>query len=613
MLDVINLTVLIGAGLVILSVVTSLVSQRIGAPLLLVFLGIGLLAGEDGVLGIQFDSDTSAYFVGSLALAIILFDSGFDTSFSSYRRAAAPALTLATLGVVLTAGFVGVATHFLFGLPWIESLMLGSIVASTDAAAVFFLLRVGGLRLRDRVKSTLEIESGANDPMAIFLTATLVELAIAQGESGFGLNFEFILAFVQQIGLGVILGGVGGLGITAALNRLRGVDAGLFPIAGLSLALLVFSITGLVGGSGFLATYVAGLVAGNRRVAFSHRLKRFQVGMTWLAQIGMFLTLGLLATPSEFGGIILPAVALAFVLIFFARPLAVWLCLLPFAFKWREVLFVGWVGLRGAVSILLAILPGLGGVAGGDMFFNIVFVMVIGSLVIQGWTIAVSARLLNMVAAQEPGLVDRVMLELPGDTELELVGYHIHPESAVAKGERVPRWARPILITRGNRSLSVHNAGPLQADDSVYLFASPQQTTILDQIYAKPADAVLVGKVGDFTIEGSAKVADFCRFYELDVFFSEEEVSFAQLFERAYGGEPDLGDRLTLGPIELIVAATDNSGAIIKVGVIIDPIASTGGNLAKRIATIIRQTYQLANFRIRKLWPGRKKDERINR
>ncbi|WDI31625.1 potassium/proton antiporter [Hyphococcus flavus] len=599
MLDAINATILIGASLVVLSVLTSLVSQRIGAPLLLVFLAIGLLAGEDGLLGIEFDSDASAYFVGSLALAIILFDSGFHTPFKSYRQAAAPALGLATLGVILTAGGVGTAAHFLFNLPWIESLMLGSIVASTDAAAVFFLLRVGGLNLRDRVKSTLEIESGANDPMAIFLTASLVELAAARGDGSAAFSLSFFATFVAQIGLGVILGVIGGVAIATLLNRLRGIDAGLYPIAGLAAALVVFSITGLVGGSGFLAAYVAGLIAGNRKIAFSHRLKRFQIGMTWLAQIGMFLTLGLLATPSEFGSVMLPAVALAFVLIFLARPIAVWLCLAPFKFKWREILFVGWVGLRGAVSILLAILPGLGGVTGDNIFFNIVFMMVIASLLVQGWTIGISARLLNMNAPHEPGLVDRLELELPGKAELELIGYRIHPESAIAKGQRVPRWARPSIIIRDDRALSVHKAGRLVADDRVYLFATAGQADILDTIYARAADTEDMRRLSDFFIDGNAKISDLRSFYGLDQIADETDASVAELFEKAFGGEADLGDRLTFLHMDLIVTRLDEHGGVEKAGLIIDPVKRVREKFSERAAAYIRNKLRAVRYKLR--------------
>ncbi len=583
-----------------LSTLTSLVSRRVGAPLLLVFLCIGLLAGEDGLLRIEFDSGGIAYFIGSLALAIILFDSGFDTPLRSYRLAAGPALTLATLGVMLTSGFVGLAAHFLFNVSWIEAMLLGSIVASTDAAAVFFLLRVGGLKLRDRVKATLEVESGANDPMAIFLTTVFVELAAAQSGGGVSLGLDFAAAFAQQIGLGIFMGLAGGVAIAALLNRLRNLDAGLFPITGLASALVVFSLTGLIGGSGFLAAYVAGVVAGNRRIKYAHRVRRFQVGMTWLAQIGMFLTLGLLATPSEFGAVAAPAIALAFVLIFIARPAAVWLCLLPFGFKWRESAFVGWVGLRGAVSIMLAILPVLGGLGNGGVYFNIVFIMVLASLLVQGWSISFAARLLNMLAPPEPGIVDRVELELPGGSELELVGYHIHPESTVAQGERVPRWARPLMILRQGSTYSIHNAGPLQADDHVYLFASPTQIPALDNIYAKPADQDNLSIFGDFFLDGASPLADVARLYSLPVGAGAEGLSLGEYLSEELRGAAIVGDRVPVGGVELVVNALDADGAIDSVGLIIDPAENRSSTIANKAYEAMNQIFERVQALLKK-------------
>ncbi|MFN4185169.1 MAG: potassium/proton antiporter [Hyphomonas sp.] len=564
-----NIAILIGSSLVAIAALTSLVSQRFGAPLLLVFLGIGLLAGEDGLLGIQFDSGATAYFIGSLALAIILFDSGFETPMRSYRVAAAPALSLATFGVLLTAGLTGLAAHFLFGIGWLEAFLLGSIVASTDAAAVFFLLRAGGIRLREKVGATLEIESGANDPMAIFLTILLIELIAANASTDALFGFEVLLTFVQQMGLGILFGIVGGFAISWMLNKLVNLDPGLYPISGLALALVVFSVCALFGGSGFLAAYVAGVVAGNRKVKFAQRLRRFQVGMTWLSQIGMFLALGLLATPSEFPRILIPALILAGILIFIARPLAVWLCLLPFDFRSRETLFTGWVGLRGAVSILLAILPGLAGLANGSFYFNVVFVMVMVSLLVQGWTIQPAAKLLKMSLPSEQGLVDRVELELRGATEMELVGYKIHPDSAIAKGERVPRWARPVMVIRDGLSYSVHTIGPLQANDQVYLFASSRRVRLLDQIYASPWDEMTTDSDIQFRVKGATKMSDLVRQYGLEDLDVSDGMTAGQFLDRSFDGNPVLGDRVTIGDVDIVVCALDDAGGVGTVGIVI--------------------------------------------
>ena len=436
MIDWIYAVTLIGTILVLVAAFSSLLAFRFGTPLLLLFLGIGLVAGVDGV-GLDFDNAGVAYFIGSLALAVILFDSGFGTPIQSFRHAAFPALTLATVGVVITALVFGLAARLLLGLGWMESILLGAIVGSTDAAAVFFLLRVGGINIRDKVRSTLEIESGSNDPMAIFLTIALVEI-IAAGTALDELSWEVLLRFVLQMGLGLIAGYLGGLLIVGLVNRLN-MERGLTPIFVIALSLLVFSVTGVVGGSGFLAVYVAGLHAGNRNMRSAPTLKRFQEGTTWLSQIAMFLTLGLLATPSEFPAVALTAIGLAVFLTFLARPIAVWLCLAPFRFARRERAFISWVGLRGATSILLAIVPALRGLAYGQELFNIVFLVVLFSLLVQGWTIGPLARWLKLLVPPRIGPVDRIELELPGRGNHEIVAYMVHPESPVAKGQRIPR------------------------------------------------------------------------------------------------------------------------------------------------------------------------------
>lgn len=566
--------------------------------MLLLFLGIGLLAGEDGLIGISFDNNLTAYFIGSLALAIILFDSGFETKLRSYRTAAAPALILATLGVVLTAGLVGAAAHFLFGLGWIQSFLLGSIVASTDAAAVFFLLRVGGIRLKDKVGSTLEIESGANDPMAIFLTMVFVELAVAETIAPGDMGLEFALGFFKQMGLGLAFGFVGGFGIAFLLNKLRNLDPGLYPISGLAAALVVYAACALLGGSGFLAAYVAGLIAGNRKVRFAQRLRRFQVGMTWLAQIGMFLTLGLLASPSEFGGIIIPAIVLAFVLIFLARPLAVLLCLAPFNFRSREKLFIGWVGLRGAVSILLALLPALAGIDSSNIYFNVVFVMVLASLLVQGWTIQPAAKALNVSLPPETGLVERVEIELRGGSEFELVGYRIHSESAIAKGERVPRWARPALIIRGGETHSFHTIGALRANDHVYLFASPSRLRLLDRIYTSPAESLASPPDVQFQVKGQALLSDLIDQYRLPIESDEEDLTVGEFLNIAFDHEPVEGDRLNFEELDLVVGGLDEAGKVTRVGLAIhepDPGTSQAVmDLLRRGVRRVQKTYAQA-------------------
>ena len=421
----IYLGVMIGSLLVIVAIFTSLLSFRFGAPLLLVFLLVGLIAGEEGPGGIDFDDSSIALLIGSMALALILFDAGFETRKRTLRDAAGQALVLSTVGVVLTMLIVAVAVRFIFGFGWLESLLVGAIVSPTDAAAVFLLLRIGGINIRERVRATLEVESGSNDPMAIFLSVALVGL-IGAGSSDGQTTTDFIMQFVMQIGLGSLFGLIGGAVLVQLVNR-TDFEPGLYPILVLAFALSLFGFTGLAGGSGFLAVYVAGLWAGNAGIRHQISLRRFSTGVTWLAQIAMFVLLGLLATPSQFAVLALPTIALSLVLIFFARPLAIWLCLMPFGTSRREMAFISWVGLRGGTSILLSIVPILGGIAVGPDIFNITFIVVIASLVVQGWSIKPVARWLGLIVPARHGPIDRIELELPGSGDHEVVAYTVPP------------------------------------------------------------------------------------------------------------------------------------------------------------------------------------------
>ncbi len=563
---------LVATALVFLAAFSSLIAFRFGAPLLLLFLTIGLGAGVDG-LGIDFSNFPLAYVIGSLALAVVLFDSGFGTSLQSFRLSAAPALTLATFGVLLTTLLLGVAAHFLFGFSYLEGLLLGAILASTDAAAVFFLLRIGGINIRDRVRSTLEVESGTNDPMAIFLAIALVEL-ISNGSGSDGLSLELLRLFVEQMGIGLILGLVGGAMIAFILRRLQ-IEQGLAPIFMLAIALMIFSFTGLIGGSGFLAVYVAGIYAGSRKLPSTVAIKRFQDGMTWLAQIIMFLVLGLLATPSQFPQILLPAVLLALFLVFVARPLAVWLCLLPFDFTQRETGFIAWVGLRGAVSILLGIVPVIGSMENGQAFFNTAFIVVMISLVLQGWTIKPLAKRLGLIIPPRIGAIDKVELDLPGTANHELLAYRVVAGSPVLRGERIPRWAMPSLVIRDGKSMRYQYAGRLRENDQVYLFIAPSYSKLLDRLFATEAPvAADDGEFfGTFAIAPATHVRDLDEAYgPLSITDSERGKTVAELITQRVGGRADYADRVRLGTIVLIVRDIDEHGHIASVGVSMEPV-----------------------------------------
>jgi cell volume regulation protein A len=406
-MDFVNVPLFAAAGLVFLSVLAGLFSARIGFSFLLVFLLAGVLAGEDGPGGYSFDDFRLSFWVGNLALAIILLDGGLRTPFSTFRTGLKPASVLATVGVLVCAAITAAAAVLFLGLDWGHAMLLGAIVGSTDAAAVFSLLTRSGVTLNERVAATLEIESGVNDPMAVYLTLTLIALLAATGgAAGTGGDawLTIIRSFAEQFGWGALLGIGAGFAMALLLRHVAARDTGggilalLIGAAGLSL----FAATGWLGGSGFLAVYLFGLIVANRAAEAVAPTLAAMDGYAWLAQAGMFLLLGLLVTPSELAVSWLPSLAVAVVLIVVARPVSVWLCLWPFRFSARERWFISWVGLRGAVPIVLALFPLLAGLPQAELLFNVAFVVVLVSLLTQGTTIGWAARKLG-VALPDPG------------------------------------------------------------------------------------------------------------------------------------------------------------------------------------------------------------------
>jgi cell volume regulation protein A len=420
-LGFLNTLLLLGAALVLAGILSSLIAKRFGAPLLLVFLVIGMLAGEDGPGGIKFDDYESTYLVGSLALAVILFDGGLRTRLMVVRSALAPSLVLATLGVVITATLTGAVALLVLDLTWLEALLLGSVVASTDAAAVFFLLRSGGLELRQRVTATLEIESSTNDPVAVFLTLVLVEILTTSGGQ---VDVRVAGRLLQEFLIGGALGALGGWAVVWIANRVD-LPSGLHPIFVVASAVTLYALTSALHGSGFLAVYIAGLVVGNRPVRAFASVLSFHDAITWLCQIVMFLVLGLLVTPSELIHYVVPGVVIALFLMVVGRPVAVALTLLPFGYSLKEAAFVGWVGLRGAVGVFLASIPVLAGVTNSTLYFNVGFFVVLISLVIQGWTIRTAALRLGLALPRTSPESKRIEIDLPGQLKQELVGYAV--------------------------------------------------------------------------------------------------------------------------------------------------------------------------------------------
>ena len=475
----INTALLLGSLLVLTGIFSSLIATRIGSPLLLVFLGIGMLAGEDGLGQIQFDNYHLAYLIGSIALAIILFDGGLRSRVSGFKGALAPSITLATVGVVLTTILVAIPTMFLLGWTPLESLLLGAIVASTDTAAVFFLIRAFGLKLRQKIGATLEIESGTNDPIAVFLTIILIEIIATGAEP----SFTNIGAFLQQLFLGGVLGVAGGFAALSLLSRID-LPNGLHPLFVATFVLLTFSITAKLDGSGFLAVYIVGLILGNNPIRAYPNIIKFHDAITWLSQIVMFIILGLLVTPTELVQHAPKAIFIAVFLIFVARPIAVWLCLTPFKFNWREKAFVSWVGLRGAVSIFLAAIPMLSGLPHAELYFNIAFFVVLVSLVLQGWSIKPIAKTLKIVMGT-PVLRTKsdVPITTPKPGAFELAEYSVPNGCEVLTYGVIPSWANLVRVVREGQNIEGEKVEALQVGDYAYFLVKPDQIQLLDNLF----------------------------------------------------------------------------------------------------------------------------------
>ena len=562
-LDTISIGILLGALLVLAGIMSSLVAMRFGAPLLLVFLIVGMAAGEAGPGHLQFDDVRTTYVVGSIALALILFDGGLRTRFATFRSVLAPAVTLATVGVLVTAALTAPVAKYLLGMSWTEALLVGAVVASTDAAAVFFLIHARGLRLRPRVGATLEVESGSNDPFAVLLTIILVEFLTVGGDR----SWQHVLAvFAKQTALGTIIGFLGGRAIVVVLNRLA-LAQGLHAPFVTTSALVIFGLASVVHASGFLAVYLAGLVVGNRPTRAHNTVGVFLDAVTWLAQIVMFVLLGLLAWPMRLIENILPALAVAAALMFIARPAAVFACLAPFRFAWREKAFISWVGLRGAVGIFLASIPLLIGLPNAHVYFDIAFVVVLSSLLIQGWTIAAAARRLHIALPRHDPLPRRVELDLPGQLEQEIVGYPVAANSPYLKRGLLPSWARPTLVVREQKILSPLESQPVRAGDYVYVLAPPEKAQALDRFFvAMPPPSVPDPRLlGDFFVSGEVTLGALAEIYGLTIAPQDAEITLADYFVEEIKRRPKQGDVVPLGPIAL-VAHRVTDGRLASVG-----------------------------------------------
>jgi potassium/hydrogen antiporter len=481
---------IVTAALLLLGVIASKASSKLGVPALLLFLGIGMLAGSEGLGGIPFDNARLAQSVGVVALAFILFAGGLDTDWRAVSSVLWQGLSLASLGVFITALLVGWFATQIFGMSWMQGLLLGSIVSSTDAAAVFSVLRSQRISLKGKMQPLLELESGTNDPMAVFLTIGIVHLLTTPGEDALSL----VPLFFKQMLIGAAVGW--GVGKTAVplINRVKLDAEGLYSALTVGIVLLTYGATSAIGGSGFLAVYLAGLLMGNADFVHRRSLTRFYDGLAWLMQIVLFLVLGLLVYPTQLLPLTGVSVMMAVFLVVVARPVSVFISLAFAKLSVRRKLLISWVGLRGAVPIVLATFPLLAGVPNAELYFNAVFFIVLISVLLQGTTIRWVAKKLRLQVAS-PATDQRFPLDvLPAGANRSEVAQMVVEEGSPAAGKQivdlhVPRGAHIMLVTRGNEYLVPRGSTRLQVGDVLSVLASPEALSRVHSVVAPAAAA----------------------------------------------------------------------------------------------------------------------------
>jgi cell volume regulation protein A len=506
---------------------------------------------------------------------MILFDGGLGTPMAAVRQVWQPALVLAVPGVLLTALVTGLAAAWILDLPFLEGLLLGSIVGSTDAAAVFAVLRAGGVSLQKRLQSMLELESGSNDPMAIFLTVGCIELITGETSLGFGL----LRLFASQMGVGAIVGISMGFVAVRVINRIKLDSAGFYPVLVTGFGLLTFGLTVVLGGSGFLAVYLAGIVIGNSQLVFQRGIRLFHDAAAWLSQIVMFVVLGLLSFPSRLIAVAPQGLLIGVVLIFVARPLAVAPLLLPFRFSPREVLFISWVGLKGAVPITLATFPLLFGTPGASETFDAVFFVVVLSALVQGWSLPVVARWLGL--EKSPEATPPVTLEISSlqHVDGDIVDYSISPASRAA-GRTVKQLALPAgaviaLVSRDDKIMPPQGSTRIEAGDHVIIILKPGVRPLVDRVFAgSPGRQSTIPAAVEFPLRATTTVAELRDMYGIAV-SADDKQTLGDALRARLGNNASEGSIVDCGEIALRVRRISPNGNIEQIGMILQPEQSS--------------------------------------
>jgi cell volume regulation protein A len=479
---------LVAGVLLAVGVASSRTGVRLGVPLAFVYLLVGIIAGSEGLGGIAFENYHVTYRLGIAALVVILFDGGLQTPLRGFKAVAVPSLVLATVGVIGTAAITGVAAHLL-GFSWTLALLIGAIVSSTDAAAVFSVLSASGTQLRERIGLTLEVESGINDPTAVILTTALTANAIRPGSVS---GLHLVREIVVQLAIGAVLGyAIGRVG-RFVLGRLRLPASGLYPAFTIGLACLAYGLPTLVEGSGFLAVYIAGLTIGNGPLVHGTNLRRVHDAMGWLAQIGMFLMLGLLVFPSRLLDVAPVGLGIGLTVALIARPIVVALCLLPFRYSWRETLYVGLVGLRGSVPIVLATIPVMASLENARGLFDVVFFVTVVGAIIPGATVPHITRLLGLEAKGPPRPKTTIEIDAESTSGVELHSYYVQPSLAVAgaclREIPFPDNASVTVVERAGGLVAPSADLELQPGDHVFVLANRLDRPFIELLFGVAED-----------------------------------------------------------------------------------------------------------------------------